>query len=351
MARLIRPSILDITPYKAKPIPCRVKLDIMESPYDLPQGIKSKIKDAVERINFNLYPDPEADGLKKGLADYTGLSPDMILAGNGSDELILYLLLCFGGELRRAIFPEPTFSMYSTLAKITSTESCSVPLGEGFELNESAIIERGKEKPSIVFIAYPNNPTGDCFKKDKVLRIIKETDSLVVIDEAYYEFSKESFAKELSCYKNLVILRTFSKGFGLAGLRCGYLIAHPEVISWLNKVRLPYNLNSLSQEIAGILLTERRWMEKITGEIIGQRNWLYNELLKVKGITPYPSKTNFIYFETNNPGLVYSRLLADGILIKQVAAGLRVTIGKSEENQEFLDKLKEIIIATICVPR
>mgnify|MGYP001584277473 FL=1 len=343
MERLIRPSILDITPYKAKPIPCRVKLDIMESPYDLPKGIKSKIKDACERIRFNLYPDPEADGLKKGLADYTGVSSEMILVGNGSDELILYLLLCFGGDGRMAIFPEPTFSMYSTLARITSTESCPLPLAEGFELNDSDIIDMAKEKPSIIFIAYPNNPTGDCFQREKILRIIRETEALVVIDEAYYEFSKESFVKDLSGYKNLVILRTFSKGFGLAGLRCGYLIANPEVISWLNKVRLPYNLNSLSQEIAGILLAERRWMEKITGEIIEQRNWLYNELLKIKGIKPYPSKTNFIYFETDNPGKVYSRLLADGILIKQVSAGLRVTIGKSEENQEFLDKLNELL--------
>ncbi len=339
MERLIRPSILDITPYNAKPIPCRVKLDIMESPYDLPPGIKSKIKDAVQRIHFNLYPDPEASTLKEGLADYTGVSPDMILVGNGSDELILYLLLCFGGEGRRAIFPEPTFSMYSTLAKITGTESYPVPLGEGFELNDYEIIDRAKEKPSIVFIAYPNNPTGDCFKREKVLRIIRETDSLVVIDEAYYEFSKEGFAADLSAYKNLVIIRTFSKCFGLAGIRCGYLMADAEVISWLNKVRLPYNLNSLSQEIAVILLAEKAWMEKITGEIICQRDWLYNELLKIQGIKPYQSKTNFIYFETDNPDKVYSRLLADGILIKQVSAGLRVTIGKAEENQEFLDKL------------
>ncbi|MDI6752606.1 MAG: histidinol-phosphate transaminase [bacterium] len=343
MMKLIRPGILDITSYNAKPIPCRVKLDIMESPYDLPQGIKSKIKDACERIRFNLYPDPEAIALKKALADYTGVSSEMILVGNGSDELILYLLLCFGGDGRRAIFPEPTFSMYSTLARITSTESCSVPLRKGFELDTSEIITEANKKPSVIFIAYPNNPTGDCFQRKKVLRIIRETGALVVIDEAYYEFSRKSFVKDLSCYKNLVILRTFSKGFGLAGLRCGYLVANHEVISWLNKVRLPYNLNSLSQEIAGILLAEKRWMKKITGEIIKQRDWLYNELLKIKGIKPYPSKTNFIYFETDNPDNVYVRLLSDGILIKQIASGLRVTIGKSEENQEFLDRLNEIL--------
>ncbi|MBU1261487.1 histidinol-phosphate transaminase [bacterium] len=339
MLRLIRPAISDIIPYNAKTIPCRVKLDIMEGPYDLPPGIKSKIQNAVERIHFNRYPDPEAIALKKSLADYTGVPLEMIYVGNGSDELILSLLLAFGGEGRKAIFPEPSFPIYSLLAKITSTEPCPIPLAEGFELNDSKIIDAAKEKPSIIFIAYPNNPTGNCFQKESLLRIIRETEALVVIDEAYYEFSKESLVNALSLYKNLVILRTFSKAFGLAAIRCGYLLANLEVITQINKVKPPYNLNSLSQEIALILLSERGWMEKVRDELISQRDELYNELLKIKTIKPYPSKTNFIYFETENPGRVYSKLLADGILIKQVAGGLRVTIGKPEENQAFLDNL------------
>jgi histidinol-phosphate aminotransferase len=337
---LLRPNIRELTPYKAESLPYKIKLDIMENPYTLPEDIKSKIKEAIDEISLNRYPDPTASTLKEELSIYTGVSEDMIVVGNGSDELVLYILLTFG---KRAIFPTPTFPIYSILSQVTSTEPCPIRLECGFEIDEKAVIAKAKEVPSVVFLPYPNNPTGNCFDRERIFRIIEETESLIVIDEAYYEFSKKSFVRELSSHKNLIILRTFSKAFGLAGIRCGYLIADQKITEKVNKVRLPYNLNVLSQEIALVVLKEREWVEKIVDEIIAEREHLYKELMELSEIEVFPSEANFLFFKGKDPHSIYTQLVKEGILIKETAGGLRVTIGKHDENRAFISALKMVL--------
>ncbi|MEW6104053.1 MAG: histidinol-phosphate transaminase [bacterium] len=331
----MNPNILNISPYNAEREDLPIKLDIMENPHNLPQKIKNKIKKKIDKISFNRYPSPSALALREKLETYTGVSKEVILVGNGSDELILYILLACGGFKKKVIFPTPTFPMYEIIGKIAGCETIGIPLKPDFELNCEGIIKEGK-KNSIIFIAYPNNPTGNCFEIEAILKIIKETESIVVIDEAYFEFSKKTFVDILSQYDRLAIIRTFSKGFGLAGIRCGYIMANPQFIDCLKLVKPPYNLNTLTQEIALICLKERDIINGFIEKIIKEREWLYLNLSKIKGIIAYRSLANFILFKTKNPQSLYSSLLKEGILIKKVDDYLRVSIGKHKENKAFI---------------
>ncbi|MEW6481941.1 MAG: histidinol-phosphate transaminase [bacterium] len=332
-------NILNISPYNAEREDLPIKLDIMENPYDLPFKIRKKIKNAIGKISFNRYPSPSALALREELKAYTGVLKDMILVGNGSDEMILYILLAFGGLKKKVIFPSPTFPMYEIIGNITGCETIGIPLKPDFELDYKRIIKRGK-KNSIIFIAYPNNPTGNCFSREDIERIIKETESIVVIDEAYFEFSEKTFVDILNQYDRLAIIRTFSKGFGLAGIRCGYILANPQFINCLKLVKPPYNLNTLSQEIALICLKERDTIKVFIEKIIKEREWLYLKLSKIRGIIAYKSCANFILFKTENPKKSYSFLLKKGILIKKIGNCLRVSIGKHKENKAFISAIE-----------
>lgn len=333
-------NILKISPYTEKREELPIKLDIMESPFNLPRLIKKKIKERINEVRFNRYPDPSSLFLRKALERYTGIKKEGIFVGNGSDEIILYILLAFGGIGKRVIFPVPTFPIYEIMGKIAGCKTIGVPLLSGFKLNYKKIIKEASGGKSIVFIAYPNNPTGNCFMRDAILEIIK-TSTIIIIDEAYFEFSKESFSDILGLNENVAILRTFSKGFGLAGLRCGYLLANPPFIEYLKRVKMPYNLNVLSSEIATICLQELSLISPFIDAIIEQREWLYQELLKIKWIIPYPSSANFILFKVDDPENLYLSLLKNGILIKRIGDYLRVSIGSYKENKAFIRAIRK----------
>ena len=275
---LVRPNIRNLTAYSAKEIPSRVKLDANESPYgfDIPDEILKSIK-------TNRYPDPEAKTLKKIISKNLRLNPENILFGNGSDELIYYLTTVFGGPV---LYPVPTFSMYGIISQALGEKRVEVPLDDEFDLDTDRILSLiKKEKPGIIFLSSPNNPTGNCFSADRILKIVEST-SLVVIDEAYQPFSSEKgFLPMLNDYKNLVILRTLSK-IGFAGLRIGFMIADKEIINAVNKVRLPFNLNSISQAVAAALIKNPNTIKLHIGLITSERERLLNELWKIRDINP-----------------------------------------------------------------
>lgn len=339
--RFVRPNIRSLSAYEVKEIPCKVKLDANESPY----GFKEALK-VLKSIKTNRYPDPEAMFLKKIVSRDFRIKTENILLGNGSDELIYYLITTFGGPV---LYPIPTFSMYGIIAQAIGENRIEVPLDEEFDLDINKILKTiRKEKPKLIFLSSPNNPTGNCFSLDRILRIIESSSlSIVVIDEAYQPFaSVKGFIPLLEDYKNLVIMRTLSK-IGLAGLRVGFLIANEKIINEVNKVRLPFNINSLSQTVAIEVLKDRKILKSYIKSIISERNRLFNELAKIKGVSPYPSEANFILFRVKEPDRIYERLLEKGVLvrnIKGVADGcLRVTVGTPEENRIFLKVLKEVI--------
>jgi histidinol-phosphate aminotransferase len=348
--KFVRLNIRSLKAYEVKEIPCKVKLDANESPYSAISNQSTTHGRSALNVGkiykaLNRYPDPEAKALKRNVSKYFGTRSENILQGNGSDELIYYLITTFGGTV---LYPVPTFSMYGIIAQAIGEKTIEIPLDKEFDLDLEKIIKAIKKfRPKLIFISSPNNPTGNCFSSDRILKIIESTSSvsLVIIDEAYQPFSSEmGFLPFLKDYKNLVIMRTLSK-IGLAGLRTGFLIADEGIIKEVNKVRLPFNVNSLSQAIAGEALKDRKALQNQVKTIISERESLFNELSKMEGIKPYPSEANFILFRIKDPDRIYRALLKKGVLVRNmkgvVDGCLRVTVGTPEENRIFLKALKD----------
>ncbi|MBI5196350.1 MAG: histidinol-phosphate transaminase [Nitrospirae bacterium] len=339
--KLVKPNIRSLSAYEAKDIACAVKLDANESPYSA-FSVQKKFQ------TLNRYPDPEAKALRKLIAREFSLRPENILHGNGSDELIYYLITTFGGPV---LYPVPTFSMYGIISQALGEKKIEIPLDKEFDLDLEKILNAIKKyKPKLIFLSSPNNPTGNCFSSDKILKILSLFTvhcSLVVVDEAYHPFAGDkSFTPMLKDYKNLVILRTLSK-IGLAGLRVGFLLADKNIVNEVNKVRLPFNLNSLSQTIASDALKDKALIKSYIRTIVKEREKLFNKLSEIKGISPCPSEANFILFKTENPAKIYKGLLKKGVLVRNlngvVKGCLRVTVGTPEENRVFLRALKNTI--------
>jgi histidinol-phosphate aminotransferase len=339
-SELVRKNIRTLQPYQAKNIRCAVKLDANESPYTF-----SPAKGVLERMaseTLNRYPDPDAKGLKKAIARQIGADTDAILLGNGSDELIYYLIITLGGPV---LYPVPTFSMYGIIAQALGEKHIGVPLDRDYDLNVDKVAASIKKyRPKLIFISSPNNPTGNCFSSDRILKIVDMTKGIVVIDEAYQPFSsRKGFFPMLKDYNHLVILRTLSK-IGLASLRVGYLVADSELIREVDKVRLPFNLNALSQAVAEASLRGNALRGPVRA-IISERARLYNALLNIPGVRPYPSEANFIFLKVQDADAVYQELLRRGVLVRNmntaVRGALRVTIGTPEENDLFIDALKK----------
>ncbi len=345
--KLAKPNVRALRAYQAKEIPCKIKLDANESPY----GFK-----VLKSIRTNKYPDPEAKELRKLAAKEFKIKTENILHGNGSDELIYNLISTFGGPV---LYPVPTFTMYGIISQALGEKKIEIPLDKYFDLDINEFIKTiKKKKPKLVFLSSPNNPTGNSFSSDRILRIVKQSKGLVVVDEAYQPFSdKKSFLLLLKKHKNLIILRTLSK-IGLAGLRVGFMIAHRDIIHEVNKVRLPFNLNSLSQKIAFDVIQDKKRMHSFIKIIKAERKKLFHEMKKIDCLKIYPSDANFILFRVNpvknkvsggvkNADTIYKNLLKKGVLIRNIKGiidgCLRVTVGTPKENAIFLRNLKQLL--------
>jgi histidinol-phosphate aminotransferase len=277
------------------------------------------------------------------------------MVGNGSDELIQITCTALANS-SAVMVPVPAFAMYRIIAVNTGHRVIEVPLDEAFDLDLDAMLEQMlKQSPVLIFISYPNNPTGNCFNIEKIKTIVKQATGVVVIDEAYSSFSGKTLLPLLTTYDKLVILKTLSK-VGLAAMRIGFLIGSPSVVHELDKVRLPYNINALSQVSAGFYLDHVDLFFSQMNEIIARRGELFNSLGSLDGIHPYPSDANFIFFSCDfDTDRVYSALVQEGILIKNLNSPgilkncMRVTVGNREENNEFLKALKKVISARSVV--
>ncbi|MCX7771258.1 MAG: histidinol-phosphate transaminase [Proteobacteria bacterium] len=342
---IVRDNIKKLKPYQAKEIPCRIKMDANESPFSV------RLSEVIKEIDIplNRYPDPEAMKLRKSISKRFKINLNNIMIGNGSDELIYYLILTFGGPV---LYPIPTFAMYGIIAQSVGVQTLESKLDKNFDINEKEFIDLIKtKKPSLIFLSTPNNPTGNTFSSEKILKIIEiayKRASIVVIDEAYHPFcSEKGFLPFLRDFDNLLILRTLSK-IGFAGLRIGYLIGHEKILNEISKVRLPYNVDSLTQCIATYALDNfYSNIKRFIKEIVKEREILQRELSKLKGIKVYPSEANFILFKAKNSKEIYQKLMKSGILIRDMSANikdaLRVTVGTKEENAEFIKTLKNIL--------
>jgi histidinol-phosphate aminotransferase len=336
------------------------RLDTNESPYDLPVELKQKLAWTYEQlIETNRYPDGGHEELKRAIAEYvnesaaSSITLSNISVGNGSDELIRSLLIasCVGGN-GSILVANPTFSMYGILAQTLGINLVKVGRNEAFEIDLDAAQSALKQQnPPIraIFVVHPNSPTANALT-DAELTWLKtiSSDVLVVIDEAYFEFSQSTLVPELHTHPNWVVMRTFSKAFRLAAMRVGYCIAHPELISVLEKVRLPYNLPSFSIAAALLAMQNRNLLLKVIPSIQSEREKLQTSLAQHSQLKVWSSAANFIYLQPkiNNSALIedlLTRLTEElriaGTLVRQTGGGLRITVGTPQENAHTLTRV------------
>lgn len=349
--QLIRQEILSLQAYHVQPSPGMVKLDAMENPYKLPEEIRMLVANAVASAAINRYPDAGAQGLKEKIREVSDLAAGMdVLLGNGSDEIIQLLAMAVARPGAVLMSVEPSFVMYKMIAAFTGMNYVGIPLTEDFSLDMEAMLAAIRQhQPALIFLAYPNNPTGNLFNADEVRQILDVAQGLVVVDEAYYAFASDSFLPELGRYSNLLVMRTFSK-LGMAGLRLGFLAGSKEWLEQLEKLRLPYNVGVLTQEVAAILLHYHEVLLQQAAQIRLDRGWLYERLVGTVDVHAYPSEANFILFRLPRAARVFEGLKQRGVLIKKLDGGhpalldcLRVTVGTAEENELFIRALQESI--------
>ncbi|MGZ5007818.1 MAG: histidinol-phosphate transaminase [Methylobacter sp.] len=348
---IFRKEVLAMSAYKVADATGLIKLDAMENPYSWPEDIKQSWLNTLKDCPLNRYPDPEARQLAATLKRLNRISDRFdILLGNGSDEIIQLLLMALPSNAC-VLAPDPGFVMYKQLSLCLGLGYHGIPLlPDSFDLDLPAMLNAiEKHQPSVIFLAYPNNPTGNLFSEASIREIIKTAKGLVVIDEAYAPFAEASFIDSLGEYDNLLVMRTVSK-LGLAGLRLGYIAGLPAIIEQLDKIRLPYNINVLTQISADFALSNKALFDRQTEQICAERALVFNRLNALDGITAYPSAANFILFRTpeNRANDIFASIKQQGVLIKNLspqggllANCLRVTIGKPEENTAFLAALTE----------
>ena len=338
----LRSDIQAINAYHVPASDDMIKLDAMESPFPLPDELIGQYLAYLADADLNRYPNPSADELRQTLRELMNIPTDFgVLLGNGSDELIqLLALACETGDTILSI--EPSFVMYGMIAKFTRLNYQGVNLDDNFEIDLSATLSAIKtHKPKLIFIAYPNNPTGNAFDRGAIETIITSTEAMVVLDEAYYAYADDSFLMDIAKYPNLVLLRTVSK-IGFAGLRLGLLIGAKDTVSELDKLRLPYNINTLTQVSANFLLQEKDEIDKNAQAILAERSNLSTALSTIDGLSVYSSQANFILFKAPGANALFEALKTQGVLIKNLSSApnldncLRVTVGSAEENALFI---------------
>lgn len=349
----IRPEIQSLSAYHVPDPGKMVKLDAMENPYSLPEDIKGKWLEILRDVELNRYPDPAARSLTEQLRTAMQVPAEAkIILGNGSDELIQIILMAVAKNDRVVLSVEPSFVMYKMIAAYTDMQYVGVPLNEDFSLNETALLSAIEaQQPAVIFLAYPNNPTGNLFDESVIEKVIQRAPGLVVIDEAYHAFAERSYMAKVLDYDNVVVMRTVSK-LGLAGLRLGLLAGSEDWLNEFDKVRLPYNINVLTQTTAEFALAHKEIFDSQTVEIRKERTELFNALHAIEGLVVYPSSANFILFRTPEgmADQIFNGLKAQAVLIKNLNPSggslkdcLRVTVGKPEENAAFLDALKNVL--------
>jgi histidinol-phosphate aminotransferase len=345
---LVRPEILALSAYAVAPGAGMVKLDAMENPYRLPAPLRQELAGRLAEVALNRYPEPNPPRLRELIIRKMRVPAGMdVLLGNGSDDLIQIIALALARPGAAMMYPSPTFVMYSMNATFSGMRAVPVPLRDDFSFDSDAFIARLRaERPALVFLAYPNNPTGVLYPRAEVRRVIEAAPGLVVLDEAYHVFAGETFMDELPRYANLLVLRTVSK-LGLAGLRLGYLAGRPEWLAQFNKVRQVYNVNVLTEAAALFVLERLDVLEAQAAEIRAERERLGSALRAMEGVMVFPSRANFFLVRVRDAARVYEGLRRQGVLVRNLhpalANCLRLTVGTPDENRILLNALKEAI--------
>lgn len=346
----VRAEVRALSAYHVPDSADTIKLDAMENPYQWPEDLTNEWLDVLRDVELNRYPDPGARVLKEHLRESMDVPNESeILLGNGSDELIQMIMMAMSGKDKVVLSVEPGFVMYKMIATFMDMPYVAIPLEDDFSIDEEKFLAAIKEhQPAVIFLAYPNNPTSNLFDEQTIRNIIDTAPGVVVVDEAYHAFAEKSFMPMLNEYDNLLVMRTVSK-MGLAGLRLGLLAGKAEWLNEFDKVRLPYNINILTQASAEFAIKNRHVLDKQTQQICTDRELLFKALSQIENITPYSSQANFILARVpdGEADRIFNSLKEQGVLIKNLnpAGGLlknclRITVGTAEENKKFLELFK-----------
>ncbi|ABZ85556.1 histidinol-phosphate aminotransferase [Heliomicrobium modesticaldum Ice1] len=358
--RWVRQDIRHIVPYQAKVYPEGVKVDANENPFPWPASYVEKLQKDLAAYPFSRYPDGEAKDLRQALSAYTGRDPAEILISNGSDEAIQLILLTFGGPGLATVISNPTFVMYAMATRYMGGQVIDVPLLEEagtFRLDvEGLLSAASREESRVIIICNPNNPTGNSFAEEDIVAVLRGTDKIVIVDEAYYEFYGKSMVGRIGEFPNLIVMRTFSKAFALAGLRVGYTMASRAIINEIHKVRQPFNVNAFSQRSAAIALEERAAFENQVKTILAERETLLPQLKRFDWDV-FPTDANYVFLRLRGESpaaraalaaSIHKALMDRGVLIRKLGGGpsldgtLRITVGQPEENRRLIVALEKM---------
>lgn len=349
---LVQPHLRTLEPYDPNFTPTCVNLSANENTYDVPASARALIDEALAATPTNRYPDPMSNDLRDELAAWHGVSRENVIVGNGGDELLYNFLLAFGGPGRTLVNVPPTFSEYAFFASLTQTDVRDVWRDPETLLPQADELVAAAGEASLVILTSPNNPTGDVAALELVARVCDACPGLVMVDEAYGEFAAAGTSAEalLAEYDNLLVLHTLSKAFALAGARCGYVIAAPDVIDALAAVRQIYSVNVLTQAAALAAVRARAEFDPTVEKIVSERSRLYESLARVEGVRVWPSEGNFILARMARASRVRERLRDEcSILVRDfsyapgLADCLRITVGTPEENNAVIDALAELV--------
>jgi len=357
--KLVRKEIQGLPFYDAESIfPERldekvVKLDLNENLVVSSDMVEKLLLKACQGVDARRYPPPHGATAVQAISNFFGFDDSAIFVGNGSDELLDLLMKTFVGKQTRVLVVEPTFPLYAYFIQLYGGEKVKVLLRPDFELDVDAILEKSGREPSLLIVCSPNNPTANQFAKSDLKKVVRKFNGLVVVDEAYADFAKYSAIDWTRETDNLIVLRTFSKAFGLAGIRLGFAVSNQSVIEYLKRAAHPFHVNVITQRVVALALQNWDYFKQQIDYIIGEREWLRNALAKINGVVPYPSDASFILFKITKKGLsssaVRERLRGKNVFVKEKKYApllencVRVSVGTRDMNEAFVSALKEVL--------
>lgn len=347
MAYELNDKVKNLVPYDAVAGDYKVRLDANESFIDPGELFGEQLMAAISRIKFNRYPDPMATELCEKFAAYYGVNPSCVVAGNGSDELITVIMGAFLRPGDKVLTFSPEFSMYKFYGEIYEKTNIIANKKDDLILTAGDVLNAVEESsPAAIIISNPCSPTSLVMGREDVLHIVENTDALVIIDEAYMDFSDQSVMKVAEKYDNLILLKTCSKAWGMAAIRLGFAVSSKKIIQALHCVRSPYNVNALTQAAGCVMLSNPGYIRKAVEEIRQSRDYLYQELLKFEGtngiLRVVKPDTNFVFVEMERAEYVFEELKKRSVIVRRLGDNLRITAGTRKENDALIQALSEL---------
>jgi histidinol-phosphate aminotransferase len=346
----IRSAIRAISPYHLKSREYKIKLNQNEFPEDLPGWLKNEIVDELRAISWNRYPDFSKNPLREKLASHLGVATERLLIGNGSNEILQMIFMAALSAGKKLLTVGPTFPIYQQLARVVEANLLALEFEDDWSFPVKRILSSLKrDRPELSVLCSPNSPTGASLPIAALVKILETAAGLVIVDEAYFEFSDASVIQLQNQFENLIITRTFSKAVGLAGLRIGYLVAHPKIVAEINKVKLPYNLNILSETVVCKLLEHPQVIVERIEKLRREKEWLRQKLARIDDVIVFPSAANFFMIETCcSSADVFERMIEQGVLVRDISGyhprlqkKLRISVGTRTENEACVGALQQ----------